>query len=118
MRTELQHPSLRRRAYAHPGEALLDEFLTPRALSSGALARASGVPSRHINQIIRGRRRIHTGVAIRLGLALGTSARYWLHLQVECDLAEAQRLLGTSSPDDTASSKPINAGRPERKTSR
>jgi addiction module HigA family antidote len=118
MRTEPQHPSIKRRDYAHPGEALLEAFLKPRALSSGALARASGVPSRHINQIIRGRRRIHIEVAIRLGLALGTGARYWLQLQMECDLANAQRLLGMPSPDVTASSKPIKADMPERKTSR
>jgi addiction module HigA family antidote len=89
---------MKRRAYAHPGEVLLEEFLTPRALSSRALARASGMPSRHINEIIRGCRRIHTETAIRLGLALGTSARYWLHLQVEYDLAKAQKLLGMSLP--------------------
>jgi len=35
----------------HPGEALLEEFLTPMGISQNALARATGVPPRRINAI-------------------------------------------------------------------
>ena len=83
-------------SYAHPGKALLEDFLTPLDLSCSAIARATGVPSRHINEIIHGKRRITADTAIRLASALGTSARYWLILQADHDLAIALRLFDPS----------------------
>ena len=96
MRKEPSYPTKKRPVCAHPGQTLLDEFLTPLGLSRSALARITGVPSRHISEIIRGRRSINTGTAVRFALALGTSARYWRNLQVDYDLAKAQRALGAS----------------------
>jgi addiction module HigA family antidote len=83
-------------SYAHPGKVLLEQFLTPRELSCSAIARATGVPSRQINEIIHGRRRVTADTAIRLASALGTSARYWLILQADHDLAMALRLFDAS----------------------
>ena len=37
----------------HPGEVLLEEFLLPMGISQNALARATGVPPRRINEIVR-----------------------------------------------------------------
>jgi len=36
----------------HPGEVLLAEFLQPMGISQNALARATGVPPRRINEIV------------------------------------------------------------------
>lgn len=99
MRTDPSYSPKTRSTYAHPGEVLLERFLVPRGLSCSALARATGVRSPHIHEIVRGRRNIKTETAIRFGLALGTSARYWLNLQVEFDLAKAQHLGGASFSD-------------------
>ena len=96
MRKEPSHPPKKHPTCTHPGQALLDEFLTPLGLSRSALARITGVPSRHICEIIRGRRSITTETAIRFALALGTSARYWHNLQVDYELAKAQRAWGPS----------------------
>ena len=38
----------------HPGEVLLEEFLTPFGISQNRLARDIGVPPRRINEIIHG----------------------------------------------------------------
>lgn len=78
----------------HPGEVLLEEFLKPMQLSQNALARATGVPPRRINEIVLGKRGISADTAVRLAAALGTSERFWLGLQADHDLEEARRNLG------------------------
>ncbi len=78
----------------HPGEVLLEEFLTPLAISQNALARAADVPPRRINEIVLGKRGVSADTAVRLARALGTSERFWLGLQADYDLEEAHRALG------------------------
>ena len=55
------------------------------------LARAMGVPPRRINEIVHGKRAVTAGTAIRLALALGTSAQLWMGLQTDFDLEEAKK---------------------------
>jgi len=78
----------------HPGEVLLEEFLTPLAISQNALARAAGVPPRRINEIVLGKRSVSADTAVRLARALGTSERFWLGLQADYDLEQAHRAIG------------------------
>lgn len=78
----------------HPGEVLLEEFLTPMGISQNALARAAGVPPRRINEIVLGKRGVTADMAVRLAATLGTSERFWLGLQADYDLEEAHRALG------------------------
>ena len=77
-----------------PGEVLLEEFLRPAGLSQSALARAMRVPPRRVNEIVLGKRTITADTALRLARALGTSERFWLGLQADYDLEEAERRLG------------------------
>ena len=81
----------------HPGDVLLKEFLEPMALSQNALARATGVPPRRINEIVLGKRGISADTALRLAAAFGTSERFWLGLQADYDLEEARRALGSAA---------------------
>lgn len=78
----------------HPGEVLLEEFLGPLGVSQNALARATNVPPRRINEIVLGKRSVTADTAVRLAAALGTSERFWLGLQADYDLEEARRALG------------------------
>ena len=78
----------------HPGEILLEEFLSPLGISQNALARAASVPPRRINEIVLGKRGITADTAVRLAVALGTSERFWLGLQADFDLEQAHRALG------------------------
>lgn len=78
----------------HPGEVLLEEFLKPLELSQNALARAIDVPPRRINEIVLGKRGISADTAMRLARAFGTSERFWLGLQADHDLEQAQHKLG------------------------
>jgi addiction module HigA family antidote len=70
----------------HPGEILLEEFLTPLGVSQYQLAKAVDVPARRINEIVHGQRRITADTALRLSRYFGTSERFWLNLQARYDL--------------------------------
>ena len=73
---------------------LLEEFLTPLALSQYRLAREIGVPPRRVNEIVHGARAVSADTALRLGRYFGTSAGFWLSLQMRHDLDRARDRLG------------------------
>jgi addiction module HigA family antidote len=75
----------------HPGEILLEEFLTPMSISQNALARAISVPPRRINEIVLGKRGITADTALRLSRAFGTSEGFWMGLQADYDLEETRK---------------------------
>src|ERR1700735_3449558 len=74
-----------------PGDVLREEFMVPLGLSARALARDLGVPSNRITAILSGNRGVSAETAILLGERFGTSAEFWLNLQMMHDLEEAQR---------------------------
>jgi addiction module HigA family antidote len=76
----------KRIAPIHPGEILLEEFLTPLGISQYRLAKEIGVPPRRINEIVHGARAVSADTALRLARYLGTSERFWLNLQSQYDL--------------------------------
>ncbi len=73
----------------HPGEILMEEFMKPLGLSQNALARTILVPPRRINEIVHGKRSITADTAIRLAKAFGTTDKFWMGLQDDYDLEEA-----------------------------
>jgi len=75
----------------HIGEVLQDEFLTPLELSQNALANAIGVPANRINAIIRGQRRITADTDLRLTTYFGLSKGYFMRLQNNFELLQAER---------------------------
>ena len=75
----------------HPGEMLLREFLEPMALTQAALANGIHVPYQRINELVHKRRGVTPSTALRLGKYLGTSASFWMNLQLRWDLYHAQR---------------------------
>jgi len=80
----------------HPGEVLREESLTPLGISQNALARATAVSPRRINEIVLGKRSVTEDTAVRLAAVLATSERFWLGLQADYDLEEARRTIGRS----------------------
>ena len=79
----------------HPGEILLEEFLQPMNLSQNRVAIEIGVPSRRINEIVLGKRRITADTALRLARYFGMSRQFWLRLQMDYDLDVEQDRLST-----------------------
>ena len=74
-----------------PGEILKEEYLDALELSQNALARAIGVTPRSVNEIVLGRRSITAPMSIRFGAYFRQSPRFWLNLQMECDIRKALR---------------------------
>lgn len=73
-----------------PGEVLAEEFLRPLGLSASALARELGVPANRVTAILHGQRAISADTALRLAARLGTTAEFWMNLQVAHDLEQAR----------------------------
>ena len=78
----------------HPGEILLEEFLTPLGISQYRLAKHISVPPRRINEIVRGQRSITADTALRLARYFRTTERFWLNLQTRHDLEVEKDRLG------------------------
>jgi len=90
----------------HPGEMLLEEFLVPMGLTQQELANAIRVPYQRVNEIVHGRRGITPSTALRLAKFFGTSADFWMNLQLRWDLFQARQeeggVLDTIQPFSTA----------------
>lgn len=74
-----------------PGEVLEEEFMRPMGISARALARDMGVPANRVTAILHGERAITADTALRLADRLGTTAEFWLGLQMAHDLEVARR---------------------------
>ncbi|MBM3132694.1 MAG: HigA family addiction module antidote protein [Chloroflexi bacterium] len=78
----------------HHGEVLREEFLEPMGISQHRLAKDINVHPRRVNQIIHGERAISADTALRLSRYFGTSAQFWLGLQMRYDLDIEEDRLG------------------------
>ncbi len=74
----------------HPGEILLEEFLSPMGLTQRDLADGIHVPYQRVNELVNGRRGITPATALRLAKFFGTSPDVWMNLQLRWDLYHAR----------------------------
>jgi len=74
-----------------PGEILREEFLVPLGITPYRIAKDIHVSATAIGQILAGTRAISPDMALRLGVYLGTSAKFWLNLQSHYDLRKLER---------------------------
>lgn len=79
----------------HPGEHLAEE-LEALGMSAAALARQLRVPTNRITAILNGQRAITGDTALRLAHFFGTSAQFWLNLQILYELRLAEKKSGRS----------------------
>lgn len=75
-----------------PGEILRTEFLEPLSISQDQLARATGLPTHYISDIVRGQRAISVAAALRLSKALGVDDRFWINIQIDYDVEVVRTL--------------------------
>ena len=75
----------------HPGEILLEEFLTPAGITQTAYAKKLGWTRARLNELIKGKRGITAEAALDLAKVLGTSAKLWMNLQATYDLDQAMK---------------------------
>jgi addiction module HigA family antidote len=74
-----------------PGEILREEFMVPLGLSGRALASELGIPANRLTEIVAARRAITAETALLLADRFGTTAEFWLGLQMAFDLEQARR---------------------------
>ena len=75
-------------------EILKEEFMVPYNLSAYKLAKAIGVPVSRIQDLLHDRRKITAETSIRLGRYFGLNDKYFLNLQTDIDIREAELSIG------------------------
>lgn len=73
----------------HPGELLREDVLDPFGLSVSEAAERLGMSRVALSRVLNGRAGISPDLAIRLERAGVSTARFWLALQTQYELAEA-----------------------------
>jgi antitoxin HigA-1 len=74
----------------HPGEILRLEFLEPLNITPYRLSKDIGVAQTRISEILSEKRGITADTALRLSRYFGNSAQFWLNLQTQYDLRQAE----------------------------
>jgi antitoxin HigA-1 len=74
----------------HPGEILRLEFLEPLEITPYRLSKDIGVAQTRISEILAEKRSITADTAFRLAKYFGNSPQFWLNLQTQYDLRQAQ----------------------------
>ena len=77
-------------------EILKEEFMIPLHISAYRLAKDIDVPVSRIQDILHDRRKITAETSIRLGRYFGLSDKYFLNLQIDIDIREAQNTYNDS----------------------
>ena len=96
-----------KRKPATVGEVLVEGFMQPRGLTKAALAEATGVQRKHVNELCKNRRTVTAATALILARVFGNSPEFWLNVQRRTDLWEAM-----NSPHERARierAKPLGA---------
>lgn len=75
----------------HPGEILAEEFLKPMGISQSKLAAHLSWSHAKINEIINEKRGVTAETALAFSDAFGTSPEFWINMQSNYDLWEAQQ---------------------------
>lgn len=75
----------------HPGRIVRQECIEPLGLTITAAAEALGVSRQALNNVVNLRAGISPEMAIRLSKAFGSSPEVWLGLQMDYDLAQAEK---------------------------
>lgn len=71
-------------------EILMNEFMQPLNLSAYAVAIAINVPASRIRDILHDKRKITVDTSVRLGRLFGVSSKYFLNIQNDMDLRNAE----------------------------
>ena len=87
---------MRKVAYPHPGEILLEEFLKPMGITQYRLAKEIGVSQRRIGEIVAGQRGVTADTGLRLSRFFSMSDGFWIGLQMDYDAAKAKDSLAKS----------------------
>jgi len=82
----------------HPGEYLREDILPALDMTVSELAAHLGVKRQTLSRLINEKSDVSVEMAQRLGQAFGNGARYWLALQMQRDLWDAQQASAIKVP--------------------
>lgn len=74
----------------HPGKIIREDYLRPLGMTINELASGLGVSRKTLSKILNGRGAVTPDMALRLARAFNTTADFWLNLQKNYDLWEAE----------------------------
>jgi addiction module HigA family antidote len=75
----------------HPGEHVREDCLKPLGLSITKAADVLGVSRLTLSNLVNGKNGVSPEMAIRLSKAFGGSPEVWLGMQMQYDLAQAEK---------------------------
>jgi addiction module HigA family antidote len=76
----------------HPGEMLREDFMPDFNLTTSSLANVLGVSRQTVNELLRERRSISPGMALRLSRLFGNTPDFWLNAQRALDIWNAEKI--------------------------
>lgn len=83
--------SLSPRTPSRVGDILYYEFIEPRRIKLNRLALLLGVHRNTLASLINGSTRLTPLMAVKLAAAFGTSAEFWLNIQMRVDLSVLEK---------------------------
>ena len=76
----------------HPGNIIKEDYLLPLSITIKDMAETLGISRKTLSKIINERGSITPDMALRLSRAFDTSPDFWLNLQKNYDLWQAETL--------------------------
>ena len=74
----------------HPGKVVRVSCLEPLGLNVTEGAKVLGVSRQALSNVVNGRARLSTDMAVRLAKAFGSTTETWIRVQAAYDIAQAQ----------------------------
>ena len=75
----------------HPGEILREDVMPGAGLPVTAVAKALGVSRQMLHEVLAERKPVSAAMSLKLSRLFGGSPVFWMHLQAEYDLKQAER---------------------------
>ncbi|MCY7349435.1 MAG: HigA family addiction module antidote protein [Cytophagaceae bacterium] len=75
----------------HPGEILREEFIKERSLTITEVAKGLGMARANLSAVVNERAGISPELAVKLSEAFGNAPQFWMNLQKNYELWEAER---------------------------
>jgi len=75
----------------HPGRIIRQECIEPLGLTITEAAKRLGVTRQTLNNLVNGKGGVSPEMSIRLSKAFGSNPEIWLGMQMEYDLAQAEK---------------------------
>ena len=91
----------------HPGRIVRQECIGPLGLTVTEAAKCLGVTRQALNNLVNGKAGISPEMSIRLSKAFGSSPEVWLGMQMEYDLAQAEKNAGKIKVNRISSARPV-----------